>query len=369
MAVSLTGRYALLGKQVLAGAQAYVDWVNAAGGLRLSASKTSYKIKLHYVDDRSDPSTMEKHLEQLFTEQPIDILLGPYGSGLGLAAAKYAEAREIVLWNHSSSADQIFASGFKWVVGLISPASQYLCGVLEMAKHSDVSCRKLVLVSANTGFAQDMATGVLEWSAENNIECTQFTYPSGIESFDEIIEQVKKTKSEVLLGVGRVEDDIHLARALVKNRLNIPIVGLVVAAIDEFKKGLKSECEGFVAPSQWEPGVMRATNYGPSSSQFISLYRQQTNLPLDYPAAQGFVGGLIAGRCVELAGSADQVALREAANHLNCITFYGRCVIAPNSGKQIGHEMLVTQWQEGEKRLVWPAEIANAQFRRRERSY
>lgn len=366
LAVSLTGRYAPLGKQVLAGAQAYVNWVNATGGLRLHESNNRYQIKLHFIDDESDPSTIERHLDRLFAQHPFEILLGPYGSGLGLAAAKYAEAREMVLWNHSSSADQIFSSGFRWVVGLISPASQYLCAVLKMVEHSDIPLNKLVLVNANTGFAQDMANGVIDWSNANNVECTQFSYASGIESFNAIIKQVQNAKPDAVLGVGRVEDDIQLANALAESRVDIPTVGLVVAAIDEFKKKLKQASDGFLAPSQWEPGAQPGLNYGPTSSEFIQLYRQQTNLPIDYPAAQGFVGGLIAGRCIELAGSIDQSALRQAANGLDCTTFYGKCAIEPTTGEQIGHEILVTQWQQGEKLVVWPPAVASAKFCRRE---
>jgi branched-chain amino acid transport system substrate-binding protein len=366
MAVSLTGRYALLGKQVLAGAQSYVNWVNAAGGLSLGENTTRYEIELHYIDDKSDASTMEEHLDRLFAKYAIDILLGPYGSGLGLAAGKYAENHHMVLWNHSSSADEIFSSGFKWMVGIISPASQYFSGVLQMSKQANRAFRKVALVNANTGFAQDIAKGVVEWAGENGWECIQFTYPSGLNSFYDVIAQVQNAMPDVLLGVGRVEDDIQFAKNIVEKRLNVGAVGLVVAAIDEFKLKLKHDCEGFFAPSQWEAGASLIPTYGPTSSEFVELYRRQAgNLPLDYPAAQGFVGGLIAGRCVELAGSLDQSRLRETASDLDCTTFYGRCLIAPNTGKQIGREMLVTQWQQGEKQIVWPPTVAGAQFRRR----
>ena len=84
-------------------------------------------------------------------------------------------------------------------------------------------------------------------------------------------------------------------------------------------------------------------------------------MPIDYPAAQGYAAGLIAQRCIETAGTLEPGALRQAATLLQLTTFYGSYGIDGATGRQIAHEMLVTQWQRGKKVVVWPPEVADAE--------
>ena len=51
IAVSLSGRYALLGQQVLAGHQCYVADVNATGGIRVTAKDGPRPVELLVRDD------------------------------------------------------------------------------------------------------------------------------------------------------------------------------------------------------------------------------------------------------------------------------------------------------------------------------
>jgi branched-chain amino acid transport system substrate-binding protein len=70
--------------------------------------------------------------------------------------------------------------------------------------------------------------------------------------------------------------------------------------------------------------------------------------------AQAYAAGLIVQRCIELAGTLDQHALRQVAGQLDCTTFYGRYKIDPTTGRQLGHRMPVVQWRNGCKTVVWP---------------
>ncbi len=361
IAVSLSGRYAALGRQVLAGLECYVRDVNAIGGIRLGGDGSKVPLDLIAKDDESSVSCITGRIDQLIRDDDIDLLVGPYGSGLNHAAAEVAEAAQVVLWNHSGSADHIFTSGFEWVVGMISPASQYMCGVLELLRSVDAAARRVAVFSADTGFATDMAAGVLAWLQRERYTLTVHQrYASGCQDFRPLLDTLRAEPPDWLLGVGRVEDDLQLARQLCDLRPRLKAVGLVVAAIERFKDEMGDSAAGFLAPSQWEPQVRYAIDCGPAADRFVRGYRQRASAPLDYPAAQGYVGGVIAQRCVELAGSLDQVALREAATRLRCTTFYGPFAIEASSGRQTAHNMLVTQWQQGEKKVVWPPQVAEA---------
>jgi branched-chain amino acid transport system substrate-binding protein len=362
IAISLSGRYALLGRQALEGLECYIRDVNAAGGIFLRSEGKKLPVSLVVEDDESDESKIRNLVEKLIRQEQIDLLIGPYGSGLTLAAAEMADAFQYVLWNHSGSSDEIFECNLSSVVGILTPASLYLCAILDMLKELDPTVRRVALFSAKTGFAADMASGALNWLKREGFMLTVHqSYRSGIEDFRPILGQIKDDPPDVFLSVGRVEDDILLGRHLRELKPRIKAAGLVVAAISRFKAALREQADGFFAPSQWEPQVRYTVNFGLPEEEFVSHYLKSATVPIDYPAAQGYAAGLVAQRCVEEVGTLDQKALREAAGRLRFTTFYGPYAIDPRTGRQIAHPMLVTQWQKGRKEIVWPKEVAEAQ--------
>ncbi len=362
IAVSLSGRYALLGRQVLEGLECYVRDANAAGGIFLKSEGKKLPVVLTVEDDESDETKVRALVEKLIQQDHVDLLIGPYGSGLTLAAAETADALHYVLWNHSGSSDEIFECNLASVVGMLSPASLYLCAILDMIKTLDPSAKRVALFNARTGFAADMASGALNWIKREGYTLTVHeSYRSGIEDFRPLLGRIKDDPPDVFLSVGRAEDDILLGRQLRELQPRVKAAGLVVAAISRFKSVLHEQADGFFAPSQWEPQVRYTVDCGPAEEAFVTHYLKSATVPIDYPAAQGYVAGVVAQRCVEEVGSLDQQALRAAAGRLQCTTFYGPYAIDAQTGRQTAHPMLVTQWQRGRKEIVWPPEVAEAQ--------
>ncbi len=63
----------------------WVHQVNARGGLKLKSGRA--KIELIEYDDRTNPGETIKAVQRLATQDKVDFILAPYGSGLNLAAA------------------------------------------------------------------------------------------------------------------------------------------------------------------------------------------------------------------------------------------------------------------------------------------
>jgi branched-chain amino acid transport system substrate-binding protein len=138
---------------------------------------------------------------------------------------------------------------------------------------------------------------------------------------------------------------------------------VVAAPVQQFHDVLGTQAKGFVGPSQWEPGAGYAVDYGPSEQQVLKSLRRQGNYSIDYPMVQAYAAGVVAQRCIAEAGTLHQRALREAASKLDFSTFYGRFKIDPDTGRQTGRSVVMVQWQEGRKVVVWPPEQRQAQLR------
>ncbi len=64
----------------------WADRVNAEGGIPLPEG--ARHLRLVYNDDKSDATTASKLVERLITEDKVDVIFGPYGSGLSGAASE-----------------------------------------------------------------------------------------------------------------------------------------------------------------------------------------------------------------------------------------------------------------------------------------
>jgi branched-chain amino acid transport system substrate-binding protein len=361
IAVSLTGPYALFGRQALEGLRRFVRDCERAGGVRDPRANRPVPLELVAEDDRGDARCARRIVDTLIRRDAVDLLIGPYGSGPVLAAAEVAERRRFVLWNHGGSSDEIFRRGYRWTVGILSPASQYLVAVLELLRFLDPRLRKVAVLAAKTGFASEVAAGARDWIERAGLgAATRRFYDSGTDDFAPILHALEEDSPDVLVGVGRFEDDLRLARGLVESKLRVNAAGLVGAAVGEFARVLGRGAEGFFGPSQWEPGIAYPVDCGPTAEEFRAAHGRPEESSMDYPGAQAYAAGIIAVRCVGEAGSLDQGALREAAARLRCTTFYGPFAIDPATGRQIAHSLVVTQWQRGEKKVVWPPIAAEA---------
>ena len=366
--VSLSGQFATQGRQALAGLTAWVEYVNAGGGLDVGGE--SHPVTLTHYDDGSLAEGAQQATERLINQDKVDLLFGPYSAGLTTAAADVANEHERLLWNHGGAGDALYARGHRNVIGVLTPADRYLEGVLPLIRQVNPEANKAVILRIDTGAFARIAARTVETAAEKmgfTIDLDLRYRPSQFQ-FREIARHVGELGPDVVVAVGRIRHDIAAARALagLPNRNRIGMAVVVAAPISEFAIALGSSVDGFVGPSQWEPQVSVSTpDVGPPPATVMQLMEragQAHSVPVDYPMAQAFASGLVVQRSIEEAGSVDEKALRQVAGNLDFTTFYGRFRI-DESGRQVGRSVALVQRQEGRKVVVWPTEQAEAPLR------
>ncbi|MBI2486294.1 MAG: amino acid ABC transporter substrate-binding protein [Deltaproteobacteria bacterium] len=359
--ISLSGRYSNQGKESLEGLALWIKDVNGSGGIFVKEFGKKFTVELLYYDDESSTYKCKEIVERLIVKDKVDVLIGPYSSGLTLAAAPIAEEFKKILWNHGGSSDEIFESGSKYIVSTITSASKYFVGIIEMVKKIDNEARKITIFRAeDSGFSTNVAEGAKRYGEENGFRITELKYVSGTKDFSSLLKQVQENIPDLILGVGRAEDDLLLAKQIVENKVNAKAIGLVVAGIKEFHQTLGKDVEGFLGPSQWEGGIKIEPDLGPTPQDFFIRFKYKYGKEPDYTAAQSYNIGPVIQKCIEDAGTLDDYALREAASRADFKTFYGHFKIDQSTGTQIGHKMVIVQWRNGNKVIVYPEEIAES---------
>ncbi|MBQ09958.1 MAG: hypothetical protein CMJ45_00205 [Planctomyces sp.] len=352
--VSLSGQFQVQGRQALSGLHAWAEDVNESGGVNVGHSDVGRSVSVIYYDDASKADGARQATERLITSDPVDLLFGPYSGILALAAARVAEGHGRLLWNQGGASDTIYQQGFKWVVGILTSASRYLEEWLPLVRAADSNAEFVAILRASTGaFPKAVTSGVERQAAqlEFTISLLREFEPS-INDFSALLDEVEQARPDLLLGVGRIQNDLLLASQLVRRDLGLKGMAVVATPIQQFRDRLGEAADGFVGPSQWEETGRYPTDYGPTGAEVVASLRSKGHHVVDYPMVQAYAAGLVAQRCVEEAGTLEDEALREAARRLDFSTFYGRFKIDPDTGCQIGRSTVLVQWQQGRKVVI-----------------
>ncbi|MBI3989820.1 MAG: amino acid ABC transporter substrate-binding protein [candidate division NC10 bacterium] len=350
VSLSLSGKFQRQGKEALNGLRLWVDYVNEAGGLPVGLSGPPRPVQLITYDDESRIERAKEHVLRLLTQDEVDLLFGPYSSGLTRAVAPLAEAHGKILWNHGGASDAIFQQGFRHLVSVLSPASDYLRALPRLIKQKDPEVRRIVILHATAGsFAAQVARGAAEGAKAARFDLIRLIpFDSPLQEPIRVLHEALKDEPELLIGVGSFDDD----DAIVRERALLPGVktlAVVAAGLEAFYEELGDPAEGIIGPSQWEPGVPLDILTGPSSSWFVSAFQTAFHHEPEYPAAQAFATGVLFAECLRLSGTLDDERLLAAAHGLETTTLFGRFQLDPVTGRQIGHQVLLIQWRSGRK--------------------
>ena len=344
LSVSASGRFQVQGQQALDGILLWQSYADARGGISVDGSMRP--VRLIWYDDASRISRTGENALRLIRDDNVDILLGPYSSSLTMAAAEIAEEHNKILWNYGGTSDEIFQHGWGHIIGIASPASDYLRTFPHwLAKEFPELRRICVLCSAKGNFGRQVARGVVESAQETGQSVDLLPFLSPPKNSEAMLAALLDIGPEVVVLAGNFEDELAILRTRSRWPPSVRAVAAVAAGIAAFASQLGQMADGVVGPSQWEPGVSFPEIVGPNSNWFLNSFQKQFGTVPDYVAAGSFATGLIVTECIRRAASLDSDKLRGAACELDCHTFYGRFRIDAQSGKQLGHRILLVRWQ------------------------
>jgi branched-chain amino acid transport system substrate-binding protein len=308
LTLSLTGKYERQGTE-------------AAEGVRLWADEAG--IRLTLIDDHSSKArSVDAYAGWI---GGVDLLLGPYASGLVRAVAPLVRNAGRILWNHGGSADDLAQPG---IASLPAPASTYFEGIVDEAIDRKVG--RLVVVQGPGPFARTVASGAKTRASERGMD-SQTIHASVLENED--------LDEAALLVAGPFEHDVAVVRGLRDHDQSPALLGAVAAGIPAFGQELGGAAEGVFGPVQWWPDS-QTPKIGPSGTDFATHYQDRTGRPPSYPAAQAAAAGYLAHAAHRLDLGVDDLPRWTTS------TFFGDFALDPD-WHQVGHHITTVRWQRG----------------------
>lgn len=349
--VSLTGKYAKFGKEELNGIQMWVEDLNSRGAL------LGRKVRVVHYDDKSDRKESARLYERLITKDRVDLLLGPYSSGLTLAASDVAEKHQFPMLTTGAASSKIWARGYKNIFGLETPAIHYMDLVVELLHKGGVD--RIGLFYAGTDFPREVAEGVRTQAAKYGLTIVfDEEYNKDSTTFSDLVGRMARTQPEVVIGGTYLKDSVAFVRAAKKSSLSPKAYVFTVGpAVREFGDKLGTDAEGMMGVVQW----IRSARI-PKAQDFSYRYKEKYGYNAGQHAVYGYGAGQTLEAAVRLAGSLDKDKLREQLRTLKFRSLFGHYRVDEN-GMQVAKKSLVLQWQDDRRRLVLPKRLAERPVR------
>ena len=357
--LAATGADAREGALAKQGYDLWAETVNAHGGIKVGGK--TYPVHIIYYDDQSKPQTSAELTDKLISQDHVSFLLGPYGSPATFADAAIAERYKIPMVDAEGAARKIFAQGYKYVFGIISPADDYAAAMLKAAETLSPKPETVAVLSADDLFSLEVANGARDWASHHGLKVVYFQkYPVGTTDLSAALTSIKALHPDILIGSGHLQESLLIMKQAQTLDLESKFYGFTVGpTTPDFVKALGPAAEGVFASAQWTPDVKyRGPLFG-SAQDYAQAFARRYGFVPDYHAASSSAKGLVLQLAIEKAGSVDPQKVRAALASLDATTFLGP-VKFNRAGLNTAKPMVTVQIQDGRVVTVWPPEIATA---------
>jgi branched-chain amino acid transport system substrate-binding protein len=350
--MSVTGTYAKPGTYQKQGYDVCIDELNAKGGI------LGRKVELVIYDDQSTPATAVRLYEKLITEDKVDAVMGPYSSAVSEAVANVTEKYKKVMVAPLAATTSIFKKGRKYIFMVITPAENYLDGLIDMAAKRGL--KTVAIINEDTLFPKASAAGTAEAAKKRGMQVVlQEAYPKGNTDFSALLVKIKAANPDVIAAGTYFDDAVAITRQMKELNVNPKMFGLTVGGdLPEFYDLLKQNAEYTYGSTQWDESLPY-----PGQKEFLAAYKAKfKGQEPSYHTAAGYAGCLIYAEAVKKAGTLDADKVRDQLLKMEIKTAFGDYKVEPD-GFQIAHKMVMLQWQDGKRIVVWPDDLANGKPR------
>ncbi|MDY6793148.1 MAG: amino acid ABC transporter substrate-binding protein [Thermodesulfobacteriota bacterium] len=348
--VSLEGKYKEASFMIRNGIRLWEKEINQRGGL------LGRPVKLILYDDKSKKELVRHYYEKLITEDKVDLVFSPYSTSLTLVASEVSERHQFVMLASGASGEIIWERQYKYIFGVYSPAGRYFIGLMDLMARNGLE--SAAILYEKTSFNVYAAKGAQDWAKRFGLKvCYKKSYESGKAELPGLLKEVKDMGPDGIILCAYPADCFELLRLMKEAKYRPKVLGFTIApALPDFYHRAGDMSEGVFGPSQWEPDERIPF---PGTEKFISDFTAFSRKLPSYHAGSAYASCQILEKAINHSRSLNHDRIRDFILSLDTITVIGRFKV-DHKGKQIGHNPIIIQWQDGKKEIVYPRKMQTA---------
>ncbi|MCP1199524.1 amino acid ABC transporter substrate-binding protein [Notoacmeibacter sp. MSK16QG-6] len=356
-AVSKTGPSAAgAGVTTIPNYELWVKDVNEAGGLKMPDG-SQRKIEVIEYDDRSASDEVVRAVERLATQDNVDFILPPWGTGFNLAIAPLMDRLGYPQLAVTSVTDKApeFAKRWKksfWFLGGGKDYAEALAKVIGDAKAAGKVEGKIAVVSVADGFGIDLINAARPAFEEAGLEVVlDKTYPLGTSDFATLINDAKGSEADGFVAFSYPPDTFGMTKAAQVAAFNPAIFYVGVGtAFPIYEKVAGTDITGVM-------GIGGVNASDPKIADYFQRHTDSAGQPPDsWASAITYASLQMLQQAIERVG-VDREAVAEELSTGTFETILGETKLEDNQLRQL---WWVGQWQDGKFAAIAPAENEGA---------
>jgi len=357
-----------IGQEQEDAAQLAVNEINIHGGL------LGREVALIVYDDGNDPAVSAAAVTKLCTDDDVDVLLGGMGStpSLGtVSALKTYEKVTVWLGGASHLFEEAMVGCDDWFFHIhpwdYMQAAQQWIALTTVVADGGFSIQKIFVAYEDTAFGTS-SYNLLVDSLEPlgyNITGESFTsaYAGGSGDFGSLIDIAEDFDPNYFAVIGYDADILPLLGAMKEQSFNPPMI-LGAPPSWPVNFGSNPLSEGVAGFSLWTPALKDISDAAQTFYYaYVAEYHEE---PPDYIGALTYDNVMIVADAIESAGSLNKAELVAALAATDYDSAVGDDDVVFAASNNISHQASFTvklfQWQEGVAEIIYPYEIATANF-------
>ena len=345
-----TGAFSSLYEEMHIGYTLGVKAINGAGGIN------GRQVELVVKDDESDPEKVRTQLQQIVSENDVQMIWGSFSSLLATAGSAFAENQQLpfLAVAFASEAPHL-NNNYKWTFAPFPKSRDVAISCTEMLNALDSPPQKIGLWELNSSWGAEQADAWESHFKDAGYEIVmREKYSKGTSDFSSLISQSQSAGVEALFSNPIPPDGIAAVKQMKSSAWAPTLIHFVRAADPQAWWSALGQDGAYVqmAPG-WLPGMQ-----GGGNQDLMSAYSNLSDKPTDVPLAMvGATYGLTqtAHQAMKAAGTADKNAVREALLSTTFDTTLGKFDFEDNGMPVEGQITApIGQWWKGRQALVHP---------------
>ena len=350
--VSLEGKYTETSFMIQNAYKLWVEQINKRGGL------LGRPVKLILYDDKSNKDRVRTLYEKLITEDRVDLVLAPYGTPLTLAASEVTENHGLVMVACAAAGEQIWERGYRYIFGMHALSKRYFIGYLDLVARNGID--SMAILFEKTSFNITAARGAYEWAGRFGLTVDISQGFENPREFPDLLKHLKARNVDALIFSAYPPECYKFIQLMEKAKYRPKAMAFAIApAMPGFHQRLGTYADGIFGPSQWEADKRIPF---PGTVNFIDEFIRISGKVPSYHAGGAYGSCQILEKAINQTRSFDHEKIMNAIHTLDTVTVTGRFKV-DQSGRQIGHNPIIIQWQNGNKEIVYPTQMMTSQPR------
>lgn len=336
----------------------WVKEVNDAGGIMLKEYGKRVPIEVIEYDDRSSTEEAVRATERLITQDKVDFLLPPWGTGSNLAVGPTYEKYKYPLLAGTAVTDKgpELAKRWKHAFFFLGTGAEYAEGLVNLLKQAQSEGKinnKIAMINIADGFGVELANATRKAAKQHGFELVyDKSYPIGTQDLTPVITEAKGKGADTFMAFSYPPDTMLVTEQTRTQGWSPKVMFTGVGTQFAMYKGkFGAAAEGVMAPGGLDAG-------NPQMQDYLQRFKASSGQDSD-----GFASSIVytslqmLQQAIERVGKIDRAAVTKELNTGTFDTVLGPVKLENQMLTKLWH---VGQWQNGQFVAVAPTTRAGA---------